>query len=206
MSGAARGAMGRNDARGWWLVLVAIVLAACDDGGAGPADGSRDVPGDAYGGDADTDAADVETGAPDVDLADDAAGSETDVPPADAWPDDGAGEVACDPETVGWDTVLVLTAAQLHDLLAVEDPILINVFDADIPEIPGTEIQIPYTDLDAIEAFLGHDPCADLVLYCRRGVRSGDVGAALVDRGYRFVRVLEGGIEAWQAAGYPTEP
>jgi rhodanese-related sulfurtransferase len=61
-------------------------------------------------------------------------------------------------------------------------------------------------DQGDIGACLGHDPCADVVLYCLRGVRSAGVADALVARGYRRVRVLEGGVTAWEAAGYPVVP
>jgi rhodanese-related sulfurtransferase len=61
-------------------------------------------------------------------------------------------------------------------------------------------------DQGDIGACLGHDPCADVVLYCLRGVRSAGVADALVARGYRRVRVLEGGVTPWEAAGYPVVP
>jgi len=121
------------------------------------------------------------------------------VPPGDA-----GGEV-CDPTRVGWDTPRVLSPAEFHALLEERDRILINVFDDVIPQIPGTDAQLPWTDVPAIEEYLHHDLCADLAIYCRRGVRSTGVAETLVAHGYRFVRVLEGGIEAWQAAGYPVE-
>lgn len=122
-----------------------------------------------------------------------------DVPPGDAGGD------VCDPASVGWDTPLVLSPAEFHTLLETGDRILINVFDDVIPQIPGTDAQLPWTDVPAIEEYLHHDLCADLAIYCRRGVRSAGVADTLVAHGYRFVRVLEGGIEAWQAAGYPVE-
>jgi sulfur-carrier protein adenylyltransferase/sulfurtransferase len=41
------------------------------------------------------------------------------------------------------------------------------------------------------------DPEREIVLYCRSGARSGDVGRYLRSRGYGRVRNLRGGILAW---------
>ncbi len=123
----------------------------------------------------------------------------------DVAPGDGGGEALCHPASVGWDTPLVMSPAEFHSLLEAGDRVLLNVFDDVIPQIAGTDAQLPWTDVPAIEEYLGHDLCADLAIYCRRGVRSTGVCATLAEHGYRFVRVLEGGIEAWQAAGYPVE-
>ncbi|MBN1772616.1 MAG: rhodanese-like domain-containing protein, partial [Deltaproteobacteria bacterium] len=141
----------------------------------------------------------------DVDRPDDAGGGDLG---EDAWDDVPPGDVTaevCHPASVGWDTPLVMSPAEFHALLEAGDRILLNVFDDVIPQIAGTDAQLPWTDVPAIEEYLGHDLCADLAIYCRRGVRSTGVCATLAEHGYRFVRVLEGGVEAWQAAGYPVE-
>ncbi len=44
-----------------------------------------------------------------------------------------------------------------------------------------------------------------LVLYCRTGNRSAQAGQQLLDAGVKAVWHLQGGIEAWKAAGYETE-
>ena len=43
---------------------------------------------------------------------------------------------------------------------------------------------------------------ASILLYCNRGIRSLLMASTLKDMGYRDVRNLAGGIEAWKAAGY----
>jgi rhodanese-related sulfurtransferase len=139
-----------------------------------------------------------------VDDPDEASGGEVEEAAPDVSPGDAGGEV-CEPASVGWDEPLVLSPAEFHELLEAGDRVLINVFDDVIPQIAGTDAQLPWTDVPAIEEYLGHDRCADLAIYCRRGVRSTGVCTTLAEHGYRFVRVLEGGIEAWQAAGYPVE-
>ena len=44
-----------------------------------------------------------------------------------------------------------------------------------------------------------------VILYCESGSRSAMARDALREAGWN-ARVLEGGIEAWSAAGFPTEP
>jgi rhodanese-related sulfurtransferase len=49
------------------------------------------------------------------------------------------------------------------------------------------------------------DPERRLILYCSTGERSAMAAATLQSMGYRDVRVLDGGIEAWKRGGLPVE-
>lgn len=49
------------------------------------------------------------------------------------------------------------------------------------------------------------DPDRSLILYCSTGERSAIAAATLRTMGYRDVRVLEGGMEAWKREGLPVE-
>jgi rhodanese-related sulfurtransferase len=49
------------------------------------------------------------------------------------------------------------------------------------------------------------DPERRLILYCSTGERSAMAAATLRSLGYRDVRVLNGGIEAWKREGLPVE-
>lgn len=49
------------------------------------------------------------------------------------------------------------------------------------------------------------DPERPLILYCSTGERSAMAAATLRSMGFRDVRVLEGGIEAWKRRGLPVE-
>ncbi len=103
----------------------------------------------------------------------------------------------------GWTSLERLSPAELSDLLATTDPIVINVHIPYAGDIPGTDTSIPYNNVDAIETYLNHDHCADVVLICLSGGMSQSAGNELVKRGYLRVRDLNGGMEAWEAAGYP---
>jgi len=47
--------------------------------------------------------------------------------------------------------------------------------------------------------------CRAIVLYCRTGRMSAEAATTLVRLGYRNVSHLAGGMEAWQAGGYPIQ-
>lgn len=103
----------------------------------------------------------------------------------------------------GWSQLSRLPPAALHDLLAARHPLLINVHIPWAGDIPNTDARIAYTDVDAIAAQIGADPCREVVLYCLSGGMSVDAGGKLIARGYRRVYDLLGGSLAWEQAGYP---
>lgn len=102
----------------------------------------------------------------------------------------------------GWTSLQRLSPTDAHDLLATLDPFVINVHVPYEGDIPGTDTEIPYSDVDAIENYAGHDHCAEVLLICKSGGMSQSAGNELVKRGYLRVRDLLGGMQAWEAAGY----
>ena len=69
-------------------------------------------------------------------------------------------------------------------------------------EISGTDLFIPYNDLEAKLEKLPSDTAAKLVVYCRSGDMSAIAGRTLVKLGYTDVWNLDGGMIAWRQAGY----
>lgn len=134
-----------------------------------------------------------------VDLAKDAV-ADLRQPPMDLATDLPA---VADAGCTGWTSLKRLSPAEVSDLLATTDPIVINVHIPYAGDIPGTDTSIPYNNVDAIEAYLNHDHCADVLLICLSGGMSQSAGNELIKRGYLRVRDLNGGMQAWQAAGYP---
>lgn len=160
-----------------WMLALSMFLPtlACGGDAAGPEDAQtvRDAQGSAL----------PDAASPDVTIAVDA--------------------VNTDATCSGWTTLIRLSPAQLASLMATSDPVVINVHVPYAGDIPGTDTSIPFTDVDAIEATLHHDHCADVVLVCLAGSMSLAAGNELVKRGYQRVRDLSGGMQAWQDAGYP---
>ncbi len=99
-------------------------------------------------------------------------------------------------------TVHNVNPAQLHDMLANKDFTLVNVKTPYIGEIEGTDLYIPYDQLAARASELPADKGAKILVYCRSGVQSGQAAQTLLSLGYTNVWNLDGGMNAWQAAGY----
>lgn len=95
-----------------------------------------------------------------------------------------------------------VSPAVLSAMLAAKDFPLVNVHIPYEGEIRGTDLFIPYNaieqDLDELPA----DKRAKIALYCRTGRMSDMAARALVALGYTNVWNLDGGMIAWEEAGY----
>ena len=90
---------------------------------------------------------------------------------------------------------------ELRSMLEDEDFPLVNVHIPYEGEIEATDLFIPY---DQIQDRLAELPSneAKIVLYCRSGSMSATAAKALVELGYTNVWNLDGGMIAWEGAGY----
>jgi len=105
------------------------------------------------------------------------------------------------PQQPGAAGYIELTAKQLKEMLASNDFTLVNVHIPYDGEIAQTDLFIPYGEI-ASQLDKLPDKRARIVVYCRSGPMSADAAETLVAAGYTSVMELEGGMSAWEAAGY----
>ena len=84
--------------------------------------------------------------------------------------------------------------------------LLINVHVPVSGHIPSTDVDIAYTDVPAIEQFIGDDKSQPVILYCATDEMSTTAGTQIVADGYCNVSELTGGMNAWRDTGYIVDP
>ncbi|MFN2290990.1 MAG: rhodanese-like domain-containing protein [Anaerolineae bacterium] len=94
-----------------------------------------------------------------------------------------------------------ISVGQLAEILDSEDLTLVNVHIPYEGELPQTDLLIPYNEIgDHLDELPAKD--APIVLYCRSGSMSTTAAEILADEGYTNVMELDGGFNAWEAAGH----
>ena len=95
-----------------------------------------------------------------------------------------------------------VNAAGLAGMLESKDFPLINVHVPYEGEIQGTDLFVPYDEIELNLNRLPTDKGAKLVVYCRSGGMSAIAARTLVHLGYTAVWNLDGGMIALKDAGY----
>jgi rhodanese-related sulfurtransferase len=92
-------------------------------------------------------------------------------------------------------------------MLEEDDFTFVNVHIPFEGDIAGTDLSIPYDQITEPGnlALLPADKAAPIVLYCRSDRMSEIAAKALVQEGYTNLLNLDGGMVAWENAGYPIE-
>lgn len=89
-------------------------------------------------------------------------------------------------------------------MLENKDFTFINVHIPFEGNIPGTDLSIPYDQIDQNLAKIP-DKNAKIVLYCRSDRMSNIAAKTLVGLGYTNIYNLDGGMVDWEAAGLTIE-
>jgi rhodanese-related sulfurtransferase len=91
----------------------------------------------------------------------------------------------------------------LKKMLEKKDFLFINVHIPYEGEIEGTDLFIPYNEIQKNLNKLPSDKNAKIILYCRSDRMSIIAARTLVTLGYSNIWILEGGMVGWKRAGFP---
>lgn len=95
-----------------------------------------------------------------------------------------------------------VTPAQLVEMLKGKDFFFVNTHTPYEGEIEETDAFIAYDETAQLLSEYPADKSAEVVLYCRSGRMSAIAAAELAKAGYTNVWNLDGGMAAWEQAGY----
>ncbi len=98
-----------------------------------------------------------------------------------------------------------VNVAEMQTMLKDKDFTFVNVHIPFAGNIPGTDLSIPFNEIEANLDQLPADRDAKIVVYCRSGSMSAIAAQTLVKSGYTNVWNLDGGMVAWERAGLPIE-
>jgi rhodanese-related sulfurtransferase len=99
----------------------------------------------------------------------------------------------------------MINVDELQEMMEEEDFTFVNVHIPVEGNIPDTDVEIPFDDMESYLDQLPMEKDAKIVLYCRSGSMSRIASETLVDLGYTNVFDLDGGYNAWVADGLPFE-
>lgn len=96
-----------------------------------------------------------------------------------------------------------LSPQELRSRMDRPDVLLVNVHVPYEGQIPGTDLQIPFDQIEKYLDQLPADRATPIAVYCMSGRMSEIAADKLMELGYREVLDLDGGMIAWDQAGLP---
>jgi len=98
-----------------------------------------------------------------------------------------------------------VSPSDLQSMLEDKDFVLVNVHIPVEGDLPETDVSFPFDEVEANLDLLPEDKDAKIVLYCRSDRMSRIAAETLIGLGFTNLWNLDGGFNAWRAAGLPFE-
>jgi len=99
----------------------------------------------------------------------------------------------------------MISPAELHQAMQNGDIFLVDVHTPQQRHIKGTDLFIPYNEVEKHLDKLPQDKSTAIYLYCEGGPMGNAAARKLSDLGYTNLMNIEGGANAWKKAGYDFE-
>ncbi|MGZ4969010.1 MAG: rhodanese-like domain-containing protein [Methylobacter sp.] len=103
------------------------------------------------------------------------------------------------------DYLKIISPAELNQLMQHEDIFLVDVHTPEQKHIKGTDLFIPYNEVEKYKDKLPADKSTAIYLYCEGGPMGNAAARSLHELGYSNLSNLEGGAKAWRKAGLGFE-
>ena len=114
----------------------------------------------------------------------------------------GGSEIGKEEEIEGG-SYRIVTVQELQSMLEAKDFLMVNVHIPWEGDIPQTDLQLPYDQIEQNLDQLPEDRDAKILVYCLTSGMAKKAVATLVSQGYTNVWMLDGGTTAWSEAELP---
>ncbi|MCX7086619.1 MAG: rhodanese-like domain-containing protein [Methylococcales bacterium] len=96
------------------------------------------------------------------------------------------------------DYVKLITPAELNRIMQNEEIFLVDVHTPEQQHIKGTDLYMPYNEIEKYKNTLPSNKNTAIYLYCEGGPMGNAAARSLHELGYRNLINLEGGANAWR--------
>jgi rhodanese-related sulfurtransferase len=103
------------------------------------------------------------------------------------------------------DYLKMITATELNRIMKNEDIFLVDVHTPEQQHIKGTDLFIPYNEIEKYKDKFPKNKDTAIYLYCEGGPMGNAAARSLYELGYRNLINLEGGTKAWRKTGLGFE-
>ncbi len=103
------------------------------------------------------------------------------------------------------DYLKMISSNELNNIMQNEDIFLLDVHTPRQKHIKGTDLFIPYNEVEKYQGQLPEDKNTTIYLYCEGGPMGNAAARSLHDLGYSNLINLEGGANAWRKGGFQFE-